>query len=305
MYPAGERGVRAHFVKTASGLRVRTVESGSADAPAIVFVPGWACSAWTFHDALPAVGAAGFRAIAIDLKGHGLSGKPTDPAEYTVESMRDHLIDVLDALALPAAGMVGHSMGAALAAHVAHAVPDRVTRLALVAPVGFSGVIGMSLLRAFTPRFALPIFPRLAGRPLVWAMLRIAYGSLTSPTRRDVDEYRAPTQFPEFTTALRHLLHVYDWNADFPRLSMPHMVIVGSRDHLCRPKTAGRYAGGRPPIVIKGAAHAIFPEAPDLVNRTLVDFFREDGNARLYFDSNEQDAASQGIAAKTRVQESG
>ena len=284
MYPAGEPGVEARFVRLASGLRVRVVESGPHDAPPIVLVPGWACGAWTFHEALPALGAAGFHAMAVELKGHGLSDKPTDPAEYTVESMRDHLISILDALALPTAGLIGHSMGGAIAAHAAHAAPDRVSALALVAPVGFAGVMGMPVLRALTPRSALPILPRLASRLLVRVMLEIAYGNLTHPTQRDVDEYRAPTQFPEFTTALRHLLHRFDWKTPFPKLAVPTLVIVGSKDHLCRAKDAARYSGDRQPVVVEGAVHALFSEAPETVNAALIDIFRATEHPRLYFD---------------------
>src|SRR3954471_19028594 len=112
LYPAGVSGVRENFVVTRSGLRVRVVEAGHIEAPPIVFVPGWACTAWIFHDTLPAVAKSGFRAITVELKGHGLSDKPTAPREYTLLSMRDHLLEILDALSIDSCGVVGHSMGA-------------------------------------------------------------------------------------------------------------------------------------------------------------------------------------------------
>ena len=98
MYPAKEAGVRAHFVALASGIRIRAVEAGPSDGPPIVLVPGWACGAWIFHETLRGLADAGFRAIAVELKGHGLSDKPDQPCEYTLESMRDHLVSILDGL---------------------------------------------------------------------------------------------------------------------------------------------------------------------------------------------------------------
>ncbi len=274
IYPAAERDVHARFVRLASGIRVRVVEAGSTAAQPIVIVPGWGCTAWLYRDPVRALAHAGFRAIVVELKGQGLSDKPTASDEYTLDAMRDNLIGVLNALSLPVAGLVGHSMGAAIAAQAAVIAPDRINGVALVAPVGFAGVAGMSVFRAMTPKFAVPVLPYVASRFVVKVMLDLVYGDLTAPTERDIDELRAPTQFPEYTSALRHLLHRFDWDAAFPRLAVPHMVIAGEKDHLSPSRDAARYAGDRPPRVIAGAGHVLFSEAPEAVNAELVSFFR-------------------------------
>lgn len=274
MYPAGERDVHARYVRLASGVRVRVVEAGPASAQPIVIVPGWGCTAWLYRDPVRGLAKAGFRAIVVELKGQGLSDKPTASDEYTLDAMRDNLIAVLNALSLPVAGLVGHSMGAAIAAHAAVIAPDRVSGVALVAPVGFAGVAGMSIFRALTPGFAVPMLPFVAKRFVVKAMLELVYGDLTAPTDRDIDELRAPTQFPEYTCALRNLLHEFEWNSAFPRLAVPHIVIAGEKDHLSPSSDAARYAGDRQPVIIGGAGHVLFSEAPDEVNDQLVSFFR-------------------------------
>ena len=273
MYPAGVPGLRERFISLASGMRVRVVESGPEDGPPIVFVPGWACGAWMFHANLPALGAAGFRAIAVELKGHGLSDKPVSAEDYTLDAMRDHLIAILDALALRVTGLVGHSMGAPIAAYAASVIPDRVTGLVMVAPVGFAGVPGMWLFRALTPEFALPFLSRASSRLVVWLMLVVVLRTRL-PGRQEVDEFRAPTQFPEFTRALRHLIHRFEWKAKFPQLALPRLVIVATRDHLSRSRDAERYAGDLPPLVVQGPGHVILDEAPAIVNRALIDFFK-------------------------------
>jgi pimeloyl-ACP methyl ester carboxylesterase len=284
MYPAGVPGVRAHFVTLASGGRVRAVEAGPRDGQAVVIVPGWACGAWMFRETLSGLAAAGYRAIAVELKGHGLSDKPESPEEYTLESMRDHVLSILDGLGLSSAVLVGHSMGASIAAHAASVAPDRVTALVLIAPVGFAGVRGMTLFRAITPRNAVPLLSRMATRLVVWVMLVIVY-RLKRPTRRDVDEFRAPTQFPGFVLALRHLLHRFDWNAEFPPVPVPRLVIVATRDHLSPWRDAERYAGDIAPVVIEGAGHVIVDEAPGEVNKALVRFFQAQFGPHVYFDS--------------------
>ena len=272
MYPAGEPGLRERFVRLASGLTVRVVEAGAPGAPPVVFVPGWACGAWIFHANIPALAKAGFHAMAVELKGHGLSDKPTSPAAYTLDSMRDHLLEILDALALPRAALAGHSMGAVIAAQAAAAAPDRVAGLALIAPVGFAGVRGMRLFRALTPVRAVPLLARISSRFLVWLMLVVVY-RLRLPRGRDVDQFRAPTQFPEFALALRHLLHEFDWESSLPHFAVPWMVVLGTRDHLSPVKDASRYAGAHSSVVVPGAGHVILDEAPEKVNAALAGFF--------------------------------
>ena len=274
MYPAGVPDVRSRLVTLASNLSVRVVESGNEGAPPVLLVPGWACNAWIYRETLPALSAAGFRAIVVELKGHGLSDKPVDKAEYTLESMRDHLIDMLNALALPVCGLVGHSMGASIAANAAAVAPDRVSGVALVAPVGFAGVPGMSIFRALTPDLLVPLLPKLASKTVVRIMLDLVYGDIASPTARDVEELRAPSQFPEFTTALRNLLHSFNWDTAFPSLAVPRMVIAGTRDHLSPASAAAVYSGGIAPVIVEGAGHVLFAEAPAIVNEALMQFFR-------------------------------
>src|SRR5215212_7567576 len=94
LYPKGFDDVAARFITLASGLEVRVVETGSQNDDPVVLVPGWGCDAWIFHDILPHLASSGFHAMAVELKGHGLSDKPDEPREYTSVAMRDHLNEI-------------------------------------------------------------------------------------------------------------------------------------------------------------------------------------------------------------------
>ena len=69
-YPAHDQTVTSRTIML-DGERVRIVEAGQADAFPVVLLHGWGASAYNFRDILPALGAAGFHAIAPDLRGHG------------------------------------------------------------------------------------------------------------------------------------------------------------------------------------------------------------------------------------------
>jgi pimeloyl-ACP methyl ester carboxylesterase len=278
MYPAHDPGVRSRFIELASGLSVRVVEAGTESNPHVLLIPGWGCGAWTYHETIPFLESAGFHVVAAELKGHGQSDKPREESEYTLESMSEHVVEILDALGFARCRLIGHSMGGAIAARVAEIRPDRIEQVVLIAPVGFRGVAGMWLFRALTPGFAIPALHVVARRFVVSIMLWIAWGRMGKPSARDVDEYWAPTRFPGFTRALRNLLHAFDWNSAFSDLHVPWKLILGTNDRLSRAgeiQVPRENAFSREATVVKGAGHALVEEVPQIVGAAIVEFFRE------------------------------
>ncbi len=274
MFPAGRPDLRTRYITLRSGLRVRAVECGDDTNPTILLVHGWGCSAYVFRENFIPFAKAGYYAVAVELKGHGLSDKPTQPAEYRLDSMRVHLEEIIDALG----GRVivcGLSMGAALGAHVAAASPERVRALVMVSPVGFSGVRGLTAIRIGTPSFLTPALPRISGRWTIKFLLDVVNGRLRKITPEDVDEYYAPMQFPEFVIATRHLLHEFTWKAPFNPLSVPSLIVSGGRDRFVSQKSVERYCHAMPSIrhlVIRDAGHVIYDEAAPVVNDAILEF---------------------------------
>lgn len=249
MFPAGDPAYRVTFPRLRSGLKVRVVERGDSTTPPVLLVHGWGCSAFVFRDTMPALADAGFRAIAVDLKGHGLSDKPVAADEYTVDALVEHLLDILDALGLERPALAGHSLGGTLIYHFAMRYPQRVRCLGLISPVGLTGVTLMWLYRALTPRFLTPLVQRINPRLIVKMAMKRVYGKRGRFTERDVEEFLAPSQFPEFSLAMRHLLHHYDWNAAKQRrlavVDLPAAGIWGTIDHLMPDDGMGIYQIGR------------------------------------------------------------
>jgi pimeloyl-ACP methyl ester carboxylesterase len=278
MFPAGRPDLRTRYLDLTSGLRVRAVECGDDGAPIVLMLPGWGCSVYVFRENLAALAVAGLHAVAVDLKGHGLSDKPQTPAEYRVDPMRAHVVEILDALGADEVMLAGLSMGGALAAHVGASNPRRVRGVIMVSPVGFSGVSGLQTIRALTPPSVTPFLPKVAGRALIEMILTLVNGKLRRITERDVDEYWAPTQFPEFTRAMRHLLHEFTWQAPFRTLEMPTLMISGTRDRLTSRSDAETFRLTMPTlahIAVSDAGHVVYDEAAPLVNEAMIDFFRK------------------------------
>jgi haloalkane dehalogenase len=87
MYPAGVAGVTVRRHRLANRLTVRVLESGPADGEAVLLVHGWGGCVYSFAELIPALNHAGFRTVALDLPGHGLSDKPVDES-HTIRRAR-------------------------------------------------------------------------------------------------------------------------------------------------------------------------------------------------------------------------
>jgi pimeloyl-ACP methyl ester carboxylesterase len=281
MFPAGDSAYRVSFPRLRSGLRVRVVERGDPASPPVVLVHGFGCSAYTFHSNMPALAQAGFRAIAVDLKGHGMSDKPVAGEEYTIDSLVEHVRDILDALELERPTLVGHSLGGSLIYHFASRYPNRVRCLGLLSPVGLSGVPQMWLYRLLTPTAFLTLTRKIKPRLVVKLALKRVYGKRGHYTERDVEEYLAPSDFPEFSLAMRQILHYYDWNAaahqSLAKVDLPAIGVWGTLDRLMPRDGMAIYVSLVPQIVlhaIQDAGHIITEETPDEVNEEVIALLR-------------------------------
>ncbi len=104
------------------------------DAPVVVLVHGFATNRLENWRRLGWYGAfqrAGRRVVALDLRGHGESGKPHDAAAYGDADMAGDVMALIDHLALGRIDLMGYSMGSHLAIRVALAAPGRIANLVL------------------------------------------------------------------------------------------------------------------------------------------------------------------------------
>src|SRR5690349_5087605 len=93
-------------VTLANGVRLHYRHQGPSIGPAIVLLHGYSDSSLSFARVMPLLPSEQ-RVIAIDLRGHGDSDKPDDG--YSITTMADDVVQVMEALKVPSAVVVGHS----------------------------------------------------------------------------------------------------------------------------------------------------------------------------------------------------
>lgn len=128
-----------------NGIRMRVAEQGSG--PLVLFCHGWPESWYSWRQQLAAVAAAGYRAVAPDMRGYGGTEAPTDVAQYTMLHLVGDIVALVQALGETQAVVVGHDWGAPVAWNAAMMRPD-IFRAVVGMSVPFSAPGGIDLLSA-------------------------------------------------------------------------------------------------------------------------------------------------------------
>jgi pimeloyl-ACP methyl ester carboxylesterase len=106
-----------------NGIRLNIAEQG--EGPPVLLCHGFPESWYSWRHQIGALAAAGFRAIAPDMRGYGNSDAPEAIDQYTIFHLVGDLVGVLDALKAETAVIVGHDWGATIAWQAARLRPDR------------------------------------------------------------------------------------------------------------------------------------------------------------------------------------
>jgi pimeloyl-ACP methyl ester carboxylesterase len=262
------------------GVTLAVVDEGEG-AP-VLLLHGFPDSSQLWRHQIPALRAAGMRAIAPDLRGFGESDRPEAVGDYAMRHSIADVVAVLDALAVERAHVVGHDWGAGLAWALAAYVPARVERL-VVMSVGHPNMLRRPSLEQRRRGWYQLLFQfEDVAEALIerddWRLFREMLGPA-----RDVDRYVADLSRPGALTAA---LNWYRANASprqelertspFPVVAAPTMGIWSSDDaYLTEDGMVGSAAHVSGPWRyerVDGAGHWLQLDAPERVNELLLDF---------------------------------
>jgi len=121
-----------HRSLTSNGIAMHVAEAGAG--PTVLLCHGFPESWYSWRHQLVALAAAGYHAVAPDMRGYGQTGKPAAIDRYTLCHLVGDMVGLLDALNVRQAVVAGHDWGAPVAWHCALFRPDR-----------FRAVIGLSV----------------------------------------------------------------------------------------------------------------------------------------------------------------
>ena len=142
-----ERRVALPHLELAAQIR------GDDALPPLLALHGWLDNAGSFARLAPRL-ATRYRVIALDLPGHGYSDHLAAGASYHYLDYVQAVLAAADALRLDRYSLLGHSLGAGIAALVAAAAPGRIERLLLIEGLGLLGDDGSRTLQRFRDALA-------------------------------------------------------------------------------------------------------------------------------------------------------
>lgn len=257
-------------IQTASGRRIFYDELGAG--PPIVLIPGQSgdrrgCMTW-----LAEAMARSFRVVSMDNRDSGES----DPESgyYSLSHMAGDVVDLLDALGIDCAHVLGHSLGASVASQFALDHSNRVDRLVII-----SGGTGWSP----SHRAGEPLPP-----PADWwtddpvERMRRALSSIVGSHYRKrmgeaevaaiVEPERANRATWAGTMRQEASIDGSDLASRLPAIRAPTLVIRGDEDHPERGQALAARIPDARLLILPGVGHLPWVERPDEVTRAIREF---------------------------------
>lgn len=271
------------------GVDLHVVTSG--EGPPVVLLHGFPENWRSWRRQIPALTAAGFSVFTPDLRGYNLSGKPAKQDSYKLDHLLADVAAVVNATGCPRAHIVGHDWGGVIAWAFAERYPELTDKLVIMnAPhmkiyiekVTHSAQMFKSWYMLF---FQLPRIPELAlsarNFRAIRNMFRSGPANKDAFSTQDIQEYVKALSQPGALTAA---LNYYRANitvagarrfARWKPINAETLVIWGEQD----PALGLALLEGLHEMVprlhihrIPGSSHWVQNEAPEEVNRVLLDF---------------------------------
>lgn len=284
--------MRRHVVSVGE-VDLAVVEEG--DGPAVVLLHGFPELTYSWRRQIPALAAAGFRAIAFDQRGYGASSKPEGVAAYGIEQLVGDVVGLLDVLGIDEAGLVGHDWGGIVMWSTTVMHPERVSRVASlnVAYRGWcAGFPSIETMRkqaadryAYILSFQEPggAEAAFAANPEQW--LRVIYmATAADPAFMSDDDFAVyrdafvaggvsgPVSYyrniDANAAATAHLAH--------RTIGQPVLMLTADRDPILSARLAegmDRWVPNLDTTAIMECGHWMQQEQPVAVNKSLVEFF--------------------------------
>ena len=273
---------RNHCEVTAAGGRTVSYTEAGEGVP-LVFLHGIGSGARSWSSQIDGLSDR-YRVIAWDAPGYG-SSSPVLSSEPDAGHYVDVLAQFVSSLRLDRFHLVGHSLGALIAARYALEHRPKLRSLTLASIASGHAMHSMEE-RARLRAGRLEILAKLGPRRMAEERGRLLLsGAATDAMRQAVIETMAAIR-PEGYRQAVFLLSGGDTRADVLRLAddLPVQVIFGSADTVTTPEQNRRVASAcaRAPIsIIDGAGHAVYIEKAEQFNQTLRDFLEHVDDHRM------------------------
>ena len=231
-----------HLNVEANGQRFYAAAAGPQGGPLVLLLHGFPEFSYAWRRQLGPLAAAGYRAVAIEQRGYGLSSKPERVADYAADMLAQDIVDIATALGHDRVDVVGHDWGGLVAWRLATEHAERVRRAAILNAPHPSTLLqhvlydpGQALKSAYIGLFQLPWLPEAVLRAGDFHLLQRALTQTSRPGVFSDEELAVYRDAWGQEGALTAMLNWYRAMSLAPsladrRVTPPVRVIWGDRD---------------------------------------------------------------------------
>jgi len=273
-----------------NGVRLHYVEAGSG--PLVLLLHGFPEFWYAWRHQIPALATAGFHVIAPDLRGYNLSSKPPGVDAYRMEAILGDVIGLMQQAGEERAVVVGHDWGGIIAWHLAIHHPQFVEKLIILNaphPAAYWRELRSwrQLLKSwYVFFFQMPgLSEQVLGAgdfDLVSRLLRRQPVHREAFTPEDIRRYKQALARPGALTAAlnyyRALRHPeYRGRHEDAPVHVPTLLLWGERDAYMSPRLTENLNVWVPNLCVvrfPDVSHWVQNDAPERVNRLMIDFLR-------------------------------
>jgi pimeloyl-ACP methyl ester carboxylesterase len=248
----------------------------AGDGPAVILIHGISQALTDWYALSPQLVTNGYRAIAVDLLGHGDSPKPKNPELYTTRTVYGTLESWIDALKLDEPFyLVGHSLGGYMSLTYAHRHPNNVRAMVLINPL-YSLTQLKGLLNIFMPLDGLGA--KILKSTPQWVVNSFlaksdSFTTMLPPKARKMYARNVKRASPYFLLIPKS---APDLTPELDEITPPTMVIYGVHDYIEDPMSFPKLISGLPNAIARpmtGCGHQPHHNKPEVVNQMIVNFF--------------------------------
>lgn len=280
----GDGSRKEGFVTIKDGTRLHYIEQGRGRP--LVLIPGWSQTA-AMYDAQLATLSSRYRVIAVDMRGHGESGKPDNG--YRIARLAQDTHEFLEAMNLRDVALGGHSMGCSVIwSYWEHFGADRISRLVLIdqAPAvvvwpGWSDDEKALAGALFTPQSLYDTAAAIGGPDGAKAtagFVNTAFFTAAYPRDKLGWVLAENLKMPRPSAARLLVDHCnQDWRDVIKTINVPAVVFSGTKSFFT-PRSQEWIAQQIPGAKVhifqesEGGSHFMFMENPEKFNRLVMEF---------------------------------
>lgn len=268
---------------TVDNVKTFVIDKGPRNAQPIVFLHGFGGSTFTWRRNIYEFMSQGYRVIAFDLKGFGLSSKNFEE-NYSQRAQADFVKDVLKKLGVTQpVTLIGHSLGANVSLIFAEKYPDKVDKLVLVDAAYVENSLwylyGLKLLNLPSlERYALLITHWYISDKDAERMIKSAYYDQKKLDKQDIAIYQNPLLLRGWDEVLVGMFR--DSYENFiperlDKIDKPTLIIWGDHDTWAdveRGRNLNNKIKGSKLVVIEDSGHLPMEEQFDPFNKAVMKF---------------------------------